>query len=96
MTKIEAINDRIVVKKVEPIAKQTKSGLYIPDEVTDKAKEKSRFGEVLSIGDKVKSCLKVGDVVIFGQFSGVAINDFNEDVHIIKEADIHGKINLNG
>lgn len=89
-TKIIPLGNRLVVTKEETINHVTKGGIYIPDETVDKAKEKSRFGTVLAVGELVKT-VKIGDVVIFGQFSGVAIKDFEEDVHILKIDDIHGK-----
>lgn len=90
MTKIVPVGNRIVVEKVETVNQVTAGGLYIPDEQVDKAKEKSRFGKVLAVGELVKNIAK-DDVVIFGQFAGVAIKDFQEDVHIIKQEDVHGK-----
>jgi chaperonin GroES len=89
-TRIQPLGNRLVVNKEETINHMTEGGIYIPDETVDKAKEKSRFGTVLAIGDLVKN-VNIGDVVIFGQFSGVAIKDYGEDVHIIKQEDIHGK-----
>lgn len=90
MTQVEAIADRVVVEKVETVNRQTAGGLFIPDDAVDKAKEKSRFGRVLSIGEQVKG-IKVNDIVIFGQFAGVPVKDLGEDVHIVKYSDIHGK-----
>src|ERR1700683_5400026 len=85
--------DRVAVRRVEEEAK-TKGGIIIPDT----AKEKPQEGEVLSVGPGVRDDhgkihpldLKVGDRILFGKWSGSEIKIADEDILIMKEADVLG------
>lgn len=85
--------DRLVVRPVQQETK-TAGGLHIPDV----AKEKSQQGEVLSVGPGrysesgalIPMRVEVGQTVLFGKFSGMEITVENEQVLILREADILG------
>src|SRR5579863_4881440 len=74
--KIRPLQDRIVVKRLEGENK-TKGGIIIPDT----AKEKPIEGKVVAVGNgkvlkdgKVRPLeVHVGDVVLFGKYSGTEI-----------------------
>ena len=83
---IKPLADRILI---EPQAAETKtaSGLYIPDS----AKEKPQKGTVLAVGPgKVDepTTVKVGDVVLYGKYSGTELNVEGKDLLIMRESDI--------
>lgn len=88
---IKPLADRIVVKPAEAEQK-TSSGLFIPDN----AKEKPMQGKVVAVGpgrktengETVAMEVKVGDVVIYGKYSGTEISVDGENYLIIKESDI--------
>ena len=88
---IKPLADRIVVKPAEAEQK-TSSGLFIPDN----AKEKPMQGKVVAVGpgrktengETVATEVKVGDVVIYGKYSGTEISVEGENYLIIKESDI--------
>lgn len=83
---IKPLADRVVVKPAEAELK-TKSGIIIPDT----AKEKPQRGEVLAVGSGKKDepmTVKVGDIVLYGKYSGTEINVEGEDYLIMREADI--------
>jgi chaperonin GroES len=80
--------DRVLI---EPVAaeQKTASGIFIPDT----AKEKPLKGTVIAIGDGKKDepmTVKVGDTVLFGQYSGTEIKMDGQTLLIMKEADIYG------
>jgi chaperonin GroES len=87
------LGDRVAVRRVEEEAK-TKGGIIIPDT----AKEKPQEGEVLSVGPGVRDDngkvhpldLKVGDRILFGKWSGSEVKLDDEDILIMKEADVLG------
>ena len=89
--KIRPLQDRIVVKRLEADTK-TKGGIIIPDS----AKEKPIQGRVIAVGNgKVLKDgtarpleVKVGDVVLFGKYSGTEIKVDGEEHLLIREDDV--------
>ena len=92
--KLEPLGDRLVVK---PITKEevTKSGIVLPDT----AKEKPQEGEVLAVGpgrltddgQRLPLDIKVGDIVIYAKYGGTEIKIDNEELIILREADVLAK-----
>jgi chaperonin GroES len=92
--KLEPLGDRLVVK---PIAREevTKSGLVLPDT----AKEKPQEGEVVAVGpgrmtddgQRIPMDIKVGDIIIYAKYGGSEIKIDNEELIILREADILAK-----
>ena len=88
---IAGTNNRIIVEPV-PAETRTASGIIIPDT----AKEKPQKGTVVAVGDDLedeKPTLKVGDVVIFGKYSGTELKWEGTDYLIMKENEIFGILN---
>ena len=83
---MKPINDRVVVKP-HPAEEKTKGGIIIPDT----AKEKPQRGEVVAVGpgkeDKALA-VKVGDVVLYGKYSGQELSYEGVDYLIMREDDI--------
>ncbi len=86
---LKPLGDRIVIKKVE-VEEKTKSGIVLPST----AKEQPQMAEVVAIGaditndEKKKDQLKVGDKIIFSKYAGTEIKIDNEEITILKLADI--------
>lgn len=85
--KLKPLGDRIVVK---PSTQEevTKSGIVLPDTVE---KEKKEEGEVVAIGsgEKIaKLTIKVGDVVIFGKYSGDEVTVEDVEYKVLKDEDV--------
>ena len=83
---IKPLADRVLV---EPAAAETKtsSGIIIPDT----AKEKPQKGKIVAVGPGTKDnpvTVKVGDVVLYGKYSGTELNHDGKDYLIMKENDI--------
>ena len=89
--KIRPLQDRIVIKRLEGES-VTKGGIIIPDS----AKEKPIEGRVVAVGNgkvlkdgKVRPVdVKVGDVVLFGKYSGNEVKIDGEEHMLIREDDV--------
>ncbi|HEV2412399.1 MAG TPA: co-chaperone GroES [Candidatus Saccharimonadales bacterium] len=79
---IKPLNDRIVAQPVQSQAK-TASGLYLPDS----AREKSQVAKVVAVGSSVKS-VKVGDNILYREYSATEFQMDSEKYLVIKEEDI--------
>lgn len=83
---IKPLADRVVVEAAAA-EETTKSGIIIPDT----AKEKPQRGIVMAAGPGKKDepvTVKVGDVVLYGKYSGTEINIEGKDYLIMRESDI--------
>jgi chaperonin GroES len=91
--KIRPLHDRVVIRRVEEETK-TAGGILLPGS----AAEKPSQGEVVAVGKgqvtesgEVRALdVKVGDKVLFGQYSGSTVKVNGEELLIMKEADIFG------
>jgi chaperonin GroES len=78
-----------VLVQPAPAEQKTSSGIIIPDT----AKEKPLKGTVVAVGPGKKDealTVKVGDSVLYGQYSGTEIKIEAGDFLIMKESDIYG------
>jgi chaperonin GroES len=83
---VKPLADRVLV---EPAAAEQKTagGIIIPDT----AKEKPQKGTVVAVGNGKKDepmTVKVGDLVLYGKYSGTEINVDGKDYLIMRESDI--------
>lgn len=83
---IRPLADRVII---EPAAAETKtaSGIIIPDT----AQEKPQRGTVVAVGPGKKDepmTVGVGDVVLYGKYSGTEFKYEGGDYLIMREADI--------
>jgi chaperonin GroES len=83
---IKPLSDRVLV---QPAAAEEKTagGIFIPDT----AKEKPQRGTVVAVGPGTKddpTTLKVGDVVLYGKYSGTEIQVDGKDLLIMRESDV--------
>jgi chaperonin GroES len=93
--KFKPLHDRVVVKPLE-LDTKTAGGIIIPDS----AQEKPMQGKVVGVGpgnrgddgDLQAMDVKVGDVVLYGKWSGTEIKIAGDDVLIMRESDIMGVI----
>ena len=86
---MKPIADRVIIKPA-PAEDKTKGGIIIPDT----AKEKPQRGEVIAVGpgktgkDAHSMTVQVGDIVLYGKYSGQEINFEDQDYLIMKEEEI--------
>ena len=91
--KFRPLHDRVLIKALDSEEK-TSGGIIIPDT----AKEKPQEGEVVAVGPGAKTedgkivsmDVKVGDIVLFGKWSGTEIKIDGTEYSIMKESDIMG------
>jgi chaperonin GroES len=87
------LHDRVILKRIEADSK-TAGGIIIPDS----AQEKPSQGEIIAVGPGGRDesgkltpiDVKVGDVVLFGKWSGTEVKVDGQDLLIMKESDIMG------
>ncbi len=92
---IRPLHDRVIVERLE---EETKSagGIIIPDT----AKEKPMQGKILAVGAGARDDsgkiipldVKVGDVILFGKWSGTEVKLNGKEYLIMKESDIMGVV----
>ena len=93
---IRPLHDRVIVRRMEE-EKTSPGGIVIPDSATEKPVK----GEVLAIGkgkitdsgDVRALDVKVGDIILFGKYSGTEVNVDGEDLLVMREDDITAIIN---
>ena len=91
--KFRPLHDRVLIKVLDSEEK-TSGGIIIPDT----AKEKPQEGEVVAVGPgamnetgKVAPMdVKIGDIVLFGKWSGTEVKIDGKEYSIMKESDIMG------
>jgi chaperonin GroES len=87
-TTFKPLADRVLVEPA-PAEQTTASGIIIPDS----AKEKPLQGKIIAVGDGKKDepmTVKVGDEVLYGQYSGTEIKLDGNTYLIMREADVYG------
>ena len=85
---LKPLADRVLIQAA-PAETKTASGIIIPDT----AKEKPLQGEIIAVGPGKTDepmTVKVGDSVLYGQYSGQEVKLDGKDYLIMKEADIYG------
>ena len=85
-TLIAPLADRVVAVR-EEAKTQTASGIYLPDS----SKEKPVMAQVKAIGAGVKH-VKVGDKIIYKEYSTTELKIDNVEYLIVKEEDILAKV----
>ncbi len=92
---VRPLQDKVVVRRIEAETKSS-GGIVIPDSATEKPQQ----GKVLAVGEGKKldngqvqpMDIKVGDLVVFGQYAGNSFKLDGEEVLIMSESDIYGVI----
>ena len=88
---IRPLHDRVIVRRVEE-KKTTASGLIIPDSSAEKPSRgeivAAGKGKINTQGDLIPLDVKVGDTVMFGQYSGSEITVGEETLLVMSEDEI--------
>lgn len=90
MSLLQPLADRVLIKS-SPAEEKTASGIIIPDT----AKEKPLQGEIVAVGNgkpEEPMTVKVGDKVMYGQYSGTEIKLDGDTYLIMRESDVYGII----
>lgn len=83
---IQPLGDRIVAVR-EKAQEKTASGLYLPDS----SKEKPIMAEVVAVGPEA-AALKIGDKIIYKEYSTTEIKINETEYLIVKQDDILGVV----
>ena len=91
--KFRPLHDRVLIEVLDSEQK-TAGGIIIPDT----AQEKPQEGEVVAVGPGAKNeegklapmDVKMGDIVLFGKWSGTEVKIDGKEYSIMKESDIMG------
>ncbi|OUS39600.1 co-chaperone GroES ['Osedax' symbiont bacterium Rs2_46_30_T18] len=92
--KIRPLHDRVVIRRSEE-EKTTASGIVLPGSAAEKPNQGEIVavgsGRVLDNGEVQAFSVKVGDTVLFGQYSGSnAVKVDGEELLIMNESEIFG------
>jgi chaperonin GroES len=82
----QPLGKRVLVQRLEE-ATTTASGIIIPDN----AKEKPSQGTVIAVSDKVSN-VEIGNVVVFGKYSGTELTLESKTYLVITTSDLLGII----
>jgi len=83
---VKPLADRVLIEPLQAEEK-TSSGIIIPDS----AKEKPQKGTVAAVGPgtgEEKMEVKVGDVVLYGKYTGTELTIDGKDYLIMKQSEI--------
>ena len=91
--KFRPLHDRVLIEVLDSEEK-TAGGIIIPDT----AKEKPQEGKIVAVGPGAKKedgkvipmDVKIGDLVLFGKWSGTEVKIDGKEYSIMKESDIMG------
>lgn len=89
---IRPLHDRVLVRPAEE-EKTTAGGIIIPDSANGEKPNNGSIiaagnGKITDSGDVRALDVKVGDNVLYGQYSGTAVKVDGEDLLMMKEEDI--------
>lgn len=88
---LKPLDDRLVVEQCEAEVK-TAGGILLPDN----AKEKPTRGKVLATGpgkmldsgNRAPMCVRIGDEVIYGKYSGTEVDVTGKKYTVLRENDV--------
>lgn len=90
---IRPLHDRVVVRRLEEDAVSA-GGIVLPDSATEKPSQGEILavgsGRILDSGDVRPMDVKVGDKIVFGQYSGSTVKIDGEELLIMNESEIFG------
>ncbi|OGV51987.1 MAG: co-chaperone GroES [Legionellales bacterium RIFCSPHIGHO2_12_FULL_42_9] len=93
--KIRPLHDRVVVRRLEN-ERMTAGGIVIPDNATEKPMQGEVVaigaGKVLDNGDCRALAVNVGDIVLFGKYSGTEVKIGADELVVMREDDIMGVV----
>ena len=93
--KLQPLDDRVVVEPAQAEEK-TAGGIVLPET----ARERPQQGKVVAVGpgrlldsgDRGGMSVSVGDMVIYGKYSGTEIEVEGKELKILREADVLAKV----
>lgn len=88
---IRPLHDRVVLERLEE-EKTSAGGIVLPDSATEKPSKgkvvAAGNGKILENGEVRALDVKVGDLVLFGKYSGTEVKVDGTDLLVMREDDI--------
>jgi chaperonin GroES len=92
---LKPLDDRVVVEPTEAEEK-TAGGILLPDT----AKQKPQQGKVVAVGpgkmtdegNRLALAVKIGDIVLYGKYSGSDVEVNGKELKILRESDLLAKL----
>jgi chaperonin GroES len=92
---LKPLDDRVVVEPTEAEEK-TAGGILLPDT----AKQKPQQGKIVAVGpgkmsdegNRIALAVKVGDIVLYGKYSGSDVEVNGKELKILRESDLLAKL----
>ena len=88
---IRPLHDRVIFRLLEE-EKTSPGGIVIPDSATEKPVKGEVVavgnGKILESGDVRPLDVKVGDIILFGKYSGTEVSVDGEELLVMREDDI--------
>ena len=88
---IRPLHDRVIIRRMEE-EKTSPGGIVIPDSATEKPVKGEVVavgnGKILESGDVRQLDVKVGDIILFGKYSGTEVSVDGEELLVMREDDI--------
>src|ERR1700684_10628 len=93
--KVKPLDDRVVVEPLEAEEK-TAGGILLPDT----AKQKPQQGKIVAVGpgklsdegNRIALAVKIGDIVLYGKYSGSDVEVNGKELKILRESDLLAKL----
>ena len=89
--KIRPLHDRVIIRRMEE-EKTSPGGIVIPDSATEKPVKGEVVavgkGKILENGDIRPLDVKIGDIILFGKYSGTEVSVDGEELLVMREDDI--------
>ena len=88
---LRPLHDRVIVKRMEE-ERMSAGGIVIPDSATEKPVRGEVLavgnGKILENGEKRALDINVGDMILFGKYSGTEVKVEGEELLVMREEDI--------
>ena len=88
---IRPLHDRVIIRRMEE-EKTSPGGIVIPDSATEKPIKGEVVaigkGKILENGDVRPLDVKIGDMILFGKYSGTEVSVDGEELLVMREDDI--------
>jgi chaperonin GroES len=92
---LKPLDDRLVVEPTEATEK-TAGGILLPDTAKQKPQQGTVVavgpGKLLDNGTRAALAVKVGDLVLYGKYSGSDVEVGGVEYKILRESDVLGKL----
>jgi chaperonin GroES len=92
---LKPLDDRLVVEPSDATEK-TAGGILLPDSAKQKPQQGTVIavgpGKLLDSGTRAPLAVKVGDVVLYGKYSGSDVEVNGTEYKILRESDVLGKL----